>query len=298
MFSEFNILINRIRSTEERRILDCFHKIDADMNRKGLMRSGFPISEKIKQLNGALSAFNDLLLPKFVSLVRGLPYERLLANEKALLDYYAEKLKQRAAQLVKQAAGISRNEGDFQPLQCEFDSFIIAETVEMKNRIKETMAMCKTSESLKFEDGLISGWVAIQKDHGLTKRVIGKKLNFVKEKTLKDILFRDIEQAYLLLHHKFYKPAIIISGGALEEILKEFLKHNQKIPSGNRFVDCIEVAKKHSLFSNGIISLLDSMRDFRNLVHIDKERAGQKVGIQLARTAVSALFLILKEIDG
>ena len=52
----------------------------------------------------------------------------------------------------------------------------------------------KTSFTLK-SSGI---WAEIEQEYGLSKRAFGKKINFIKDTFKRKIIFRDVEQAYIL----------------------------------------------------------------------------------------------------
>ena len=62
-------------------------------------------------------------------------------------------------------------------------------------------------------------WKSIKSDYDISKLQFGKKINFILDKFKRAIIFRDIEQAYLLSQQGFSKPAIILAGGVIEELL-------------------------------------------------------------------------------
>jgi len=82
-------------------------------------------------------------------------------------------------------------------------------------------------------------WAEIEKDFEVSKRAFGKKINFVKNKFKRNIIFRDIAQAYFFAENNFNKPAVILAGGVIEELLRLYLKHKEISPSGKSFNEYI-----------------------------------------------------------
>lgn len=139
-------------------------------------------------------------------------------------------------------------------------------------------------------------WKEIKAEYNLSKPTIGKRISFIRDDKARTIIFRDIWQAFFLLQNGFNKPAVILSGGVIEEILAQLLKCKGLLPSTDTFVKLIQVCREKKLFSNGTLNLLDSIRDFRNLVHVGKEIRESKMSKTMAKTAVSSLFHILNEL--
>ena len=79
------------------------------------------------------------------------------------------------------------------------------------------------------------GWSDIEKDYDITKRMFGKKINFVGDQFKRQILFRDVEHAYVLANLGFSKPAVILAGGIIEELLSLYLQHKKIKPNGKTF---------------------------------------------------------------
>jgi DNA-binding Lrp family transcriptional regulator len=72
-------------------------------------------------------------------------------------------------------------------------------------------------------------WKNIEKEYGVSKRAFGKKINFVKDDFKRRVIFRDIEQAYFLAFNGFSKPAVILAGGVIEELLRLYLTDAKKM---------------------------------------------------------------------
>ena len=114
-------------------------------------------------------------------------------------------------------------------------------------------------------------WTDIKKDYDINKRAFGIKINFVDDDFKKKILFRDIEHAYILANAGFPKPAAILAGSVIEELLRLFLKHKGITPTENTFVVYIKTCADKGFLKTAIHQLTDSFRYFRNLVHLEIE---------------------------
>lgn len=140
-------------------------------------------------------------------------------------------------------------------------------------------------------------WNEIERDYDINKRAFGKKIRFVTDKFKREIIFRDVEHAYILANNGFPKPAVILAGSVTEELLRLFLKHNEIKPSNNKFESYIDACKEDNLIKKGIHSLSNSVRHFRNIVHLENEESGKdSISISAAKGAVSSIFTIVNDL--
>ena len=142
-------------------------------------------------------------------------------------------------------------------------------------------------------------WDEISLEFEINKRAFGKKINFVTDLNKRKIIFRDVEHAYELAKNGFYKPAVILSGSIIEELLRLYLIYKEEEPNSNNFYDYIKTCENKGFFKKGIRPLSDSVRHFRNLVHI-KEEESKKHAISkaAAKSAVSSIFIIVNDLNG
>ncbi len=139
-------------------------------------------------------------------------------------------------------------------------------------------------------------WKQIFDEYGITKRSFGKKINFVKDKRKRNIIFRDVEDAYKLVKSGFAKPAIILAGGIIEELLHSFILFKGITPPTDKFFSYVETCEKNNLLNIGANRLSDSARYFRNLVHIEREfTSNTSPSLSMASNVVSAIFIIVNE---
>jgi len=139
-------------------------------------------------------------------------------------------------------------------------------------------------------------WKAIKGEYDTSKRDFGKKINFVSDSFKKKIIFRDIEHAFVLASQGFSKPALILAGGVIEELLRLYLKHKNTRPKSKNFDGYIKTCEDKVLLKRGVYRLSDSIRDFRNLVHLENEETNRHtVSKATAKGAVSSIFTIAND---
>jgi len=139
-------------------------------------------------------------------------------------------------------------------------------------------------------------WSEIEKDYDITKRMFGKKINFVSDQFKRQIIFRDIEHAYVLATNGLSKPAVILAGAVIEEILRLYLEHKKIETKQNTFNSYIRLCEANGLLKDAIQRLTDSVRYFRNLVHLSKEKSKREtISKATAIGAVSSIFTIAND---
>jgi hypothetical protein len=140
-------------------------------------------------------------------------------------------------------------------------------------------------------------WLEIEREYGVPKKTLGKGISFVKDEFKRKVIFRDIEQAYLLANYGFYKPAVILAGGVIEELLRLYLNYKNVVPVTNTLDSYIEACQKNGLIKGAIQRLADSVRQFRNIVHLEKENSSKhSISKATAKGAVSSVFTIANEL--
>jgi hypothetical protein len=162
----------------------------------------------------------------------------------------------------------------------------------------------QTSEINKAKGGLLmataeaskENWEKIKSEYDCGKTELAKKINFVKDAFKRKIILRDVEHAFVLASHGFAKPAVILAGGVIEELLKEFLEYKKVKPKSDRFIDYIKACEDNRLLKRGVSRLSDAIRDFRNLVHISGEKSKRHtITMATAKGAVSSIFSIAND---
>ena len=143
-----------------------------------------------------------------------------------------------------------------------------------------------------------SVWKFIKKDYGISKNIFGKKLNFIKDKPTRSVVFRDVAESYLLFHDGYLKPAIISSGSVIEEILRQFLLAHSIKPEQYTFEKYIDSCYKYGIIKKGTNQLTESLRHFRNITHISREiKDNIKVSKSIAAGAVASIFTIVNNLN-
>ncbi|GEM_PF-1386673 len=140
-------------------------------------------------------------------------------------------------------------------------------------------------------------WSQIEREYGVPKRTLGKRISFVKDGFKRKVIFRDIEQAYLLANYGFHKPAVILAGGVIEELLRLYLAHEKVKPDKDNLESYIKACETSGLIKGAIPKLADSVRLFRNIVHLAREISSREsISRAKAKGAVSSVFTIANEL--
>ena len=138
-----------------------------------------------------------------------------------------------------------------------------------------------------------ANWKAIESEFGITKTGFGRKMRFITDPFKRTIIFRDIEHAFILASAGFSKPAVILAGSVIEELLRLYLKYKNINPIKNNFDGYIQTCEQNKLLEVGISRLSDSTRHFRNLVHLSKEKTPKDTTSKSkAKGAVASIFTI------
>jgi hypothetical protein len=136
-------------------------------------------------------------------------------------------------------------------------------------------------------------WAEIKKDFDVSKRAYGLKIHFVTDSFKRNIIFRDIAQAYFFAQNGFNKPAVILAGGVIEELLRLYLNYKNINPENNTFNEYIKACDTEGLLKKGISKLSDSLRDFRNVVHLENEKSSRyTISKATAKGAITSIFTI------
>ena len=244
------------------------------------------------------------------------PTETLAADIKEEGSHFIEKITEEVGEKMASEMHFMKREAKHlnlssakhvatQELNVEADLYVDSLTVESKNldssniKNKELAETQPSQETATFckKQFIRNPWKTIQNDYDINKRAFGKKINFVTDKHKKKIILRDIEQAYILADLGFSKPATILAGGVIEELLRLYLKHKKITPKSNNFYDYIKTCEQKKLLKSGISRLSDSVRHFRNIVHISKEESKKyTLSKATAKSAVASIFIIANDL--
>ncbi len=141
-------------------------------------------------------------------------------------------------------------------------------------------------------------WLEIKREFGVSKLTLAKRISFIKDEFKRDVIFRDIEQAYLLAQHGFYKPSVILAGGVIEEMFRIYLECRNVAPKTNNLDGYIKACEEQSFIKDAIHRLADSFRLFRNIVHMEREPSSKlSISKATAKGAVSSVFTIANELS-
>ncbi|MBA7557585.1 hypothetical protein ES705_50346 [subsurface metagenome] len=148
--------------------------------------------------------------------------------------------------------------------------------------------------SMPIEENRI--WKCIEKEYSESKRAFGKKTNFIKDSYTRKAIFRDVAHAFYLAQSGFSKPAVILAGGVIEELLRQYLSSKGHRSTRNSFNDYINKCEALGLLKSAIHKVSDSVREFRNVVHLQKETSKRfSISTATAKAAVASIFMIAND---
>ncbi len=167
-------------------------------------------------------------------------------------------------------------------------------TVRRKKVVKKREER-KTSVSARSIE-VSDPWGAIETDYGESKRSFAKRINFVKDQFKRKVIFRDVEQAFLLAHQGYNKPSVVLAGGVIEELLRLYLESKGIRSAKNSLDSYIRACEDNNLLKSAIQKLADSIRQFRNIVHLERESSSKhSISKATAKGALSSIFTIAND---
>jgi len=141
-----------------------------------------------------------------------------------------------------------------------------------------------------------TNWEAIQNEYGITKNSFGRRINFVSDTYKREIIFRDVEHSFILASSGFSKAAVILAGSVIEELLRLYLKYKNISPLSDNFEGYIKTCEQRGLLKYSVSRLSESVRQFRNLVHLSREETKKHtISKATAIGAVSSIFTIAND---
>lgn len=176
--------------------------------------------------------------------------------------------------------------------------------VQISNELRKSIAASQKEQRTEKRDNIMGTsplsakviWDEIERDFDISKRAFGKKINFVTDSFKRKIIFRDVGHAYVLANLGYSKPAVILAGGVIEELLRLYLVHKKIKPASNTFDSYIQTCEQNGLLKSGISRLSDSVRHFRNVVHLQKEKNSRiTISKAAAKGAVTSIFTIAND---
>ena len=142
----------------------------------------------------------------------------------------------------------------------------------------------------------LDAWDRIKNEFGISKHSFGRKIDFVKDEFKRKIIFRDISNTYILVEKGFNKSAVILAGSIIEELLRLYLECKNIHPSKNKFNEYINLCESEGILKKGISKLSDSVRCFRNIVHLENEKSPKyTISKAAAKNALSSIFIIIND---
>ena len=194
---------------------------------------------------------------------------------------------------IKIASGLFGGIGS--PAHAFASSWLSAKEANLRDA-REAKMKPSDKEAIRFTS--TDTWHKIKREYDVSKISFGKKINFVQDPFKRKVIFRDVEQAFLLAHNGFYKPSVILVGGVVEELLRLYLAHKNVTPTTNKLDSYIKACEDNGLLKAAIHKLADSVRQFRNIVHLERETSTRHtISKATAKGAVSSVFTIANDFD-
>jgi hypothetical protein len=186
----------------------------------------------------------------------------------------------------------------FEELEQQMEEFFVrgASSRNIKNRKRSKSESMPNSGYFGKRPASADTWDDICKELEDNKLTFAKKINFVADKYKRKIIFRDVEDAYILAKTGFSKPAAILAGSIIEELLRLYLEHMNISPVCENFDGYIKTCEEKKLLKSGISRLSDSVRHFRNLVHLSAEKSKRyTISRAAGQSAVGSIFIIAND---
>jgi len=163
---------------------------------------------------------------------------------------------------------------------------------ESKTQGKKVFSEISITEK-EIQLSTLNAWARIKNEFGVSKLTFGRKIYFVKDKFKRKIIFRDTLNTYMLAEKGFSKSAVILAGSIIEELLRLYLEYKNIHPAKNNFNEYIKLCESKGILKKGISKLSDSVRHFRNIVHLKNELSPKyTISKAAAKNAVSSIFII------
>ncbi|MCJ7690994.1 MAG: hypothetical protein MUO60_17000, partial [Clostridiaceae bacterium] len=142
----------------------------------------------------------------------------------------------------------------------------------------------------------LDAWNKIKNEFDVSKHSFGRKIDFIKDEFKRKIIFRDISNTYMLVEKGFNKSAVILAGSIIEELLRLYLEYKNIHPLKDKFDEYIKSCENERILKKGISRLSDSVRCFRNIVHLENEKSSKyTISKAAAKNALSSIFIIIND---
>ncbi|GEM_PF-2136168 len=215
------------------------------------------------------------------------------------LASYADEIDSDMAHRILRKQGASKNDPRWSwssAIPQHYSECSLFSVIEHRSKNETSHVAVKGGKTGKISNDVTTTWKEIENDYGISKKIFGKKINFVTDPFKRKVIFRDIEHAYCLANTGYSKPAVILAGGVTEELLRLYLIHNAVPLSGKTFDFYIKACEEKGLLKKAVHRLSDSLRHFRNLVHLSNETTTKHtISIATAKGAVASIFTLAND---
>ena len=172
----------------------------------------------------------------------------------------------------------------------------VSELKQLKNKMENKDDKVNQRELLAKFKKITSWWPQIKEEFGVSKHEFGRRISFVKGEFKRAVIFRDVEHAYALSKMGFSKPAVILAGSVMEELLRLYLQHKNMKAKDNTFSEYVRACERSGFLKDAVHSLTTSVRHFRNLIHLEKEsKKKDTISHATAVGAVTAVFTLVND---
>jgi len=142
----------------------------------------------------------------------------------------------------------------------------------------------------------LDAWNKIKNEFDVSKHSFGRKIDFIKDEFKRKIIFRDVSNTYMLVENGFNKSAVILAGSIIEELLRLYLEYKNIHPPKDTFDEYIKLCESKGILKKGISKFSDSVRCFRNIVHLKNEKSPKyTISKAAAKNALSSIFIIIND---
>jgi len=309
-FELSDLLYSRERDKVSSGLEKKLSKISEEFNLKGTLYSGMHVN---KILDKRMEIINQLVDFKISQDIKEISkrfdvltkeiYDELFKRAKQLINGQIDNLKLEMEKFCRHF-----------PNSDSYLSLINNRIIEEKNKLishakREVDIFQKQSESNVQEKEIsnevmlteqerklpsLDAWNRIKNEFGISKHSFGRKIYFIKDEFKRKIIFRDVSNTYLLVEKGFNKSAVILAGSIIEELLRLYLCSKNIHPSKNKFNEYINLCESKGILKKGISQLSDSVRYFRNIVHLKNEKSSKYIiSKAAAKNALSSIFIIV-----
>jgi len=308
-FKLSDLLYSRERDRISSNLGEDLSRTSREFNIRGMFHSGIHVNEIFDK---RMEIINQLInfkinqdtkeIDKISNIVTAEICEKILERAKQLIEDQIDNLKFEIVKFCRRFPGsdsylnlinnriIDERNKLISHAKREVDIFQ-KQSESKKQRKKVFNEISVTEKEIQFST--LNAWVRIKNEFDVSKLTFGRKIYFVKDKFKRKIIFRDTLNAYMLAENGFSKSAVILAGSIIEELLRLYLEYRNIHPSKNNFNEYIKLCESKGILKKGISKLSDSVRYFRNIVHLKNEISPKyTISKAAAKNAVSSIFII------